>query len=266
VVAGSDVVVTLGTWLMVRVNPLLEVAPRLSVTATVNTYGPAAGGVPLSTPANESPSQAGRVAPASVNWRAPVPPVAARIAVYGRPTVHGASGDAVVIAGAGLTVTEYARVATALTVSVARMEKLNGVEEATAGAVPERSPAALIVSQPGRPKPLHVTPPVPPVELMLCEYATADVVAAREAGKIAIAGLMMMETVLVSDAPTLSVAFTVRLTFVGDATAPGGPLSTPVVLSDIPAGGAPEINCQENAPVPPETINGREQKVLAVQG
>jgi hypothetical protein len=123
VVAGSDVVITDGGWLIVRVNVLVENAERLSVIRNVKLTAPLAVGVPLSKPAPVIVSHEGNVDPLSVKMRVPVPPVAVIVWLYGRFTVHDGSGEAFVIAGSGFTTMEYVLLAEALSESVAFAEK-----------------------------------------------------------------------------------------------------------------------------------------------
>ncbi len=63
VAAGSDVVVTAGTALIVKVKVLVAEEESVSVTRSVKLTVPAAGGVPLSTPALVMVSHAGSVRP-----------------------------------------------------------------------------------------------------------------------------------------------------------------------------------------------------------
>jgi hypothetical protein len=92
---------------MVRLKLLVEEADTLSVTFNVKLTGPAAGGVPLNTPALVMLSQAGKVEPLSEKVRVPVPPVAAIVWEYSRDTVQDGSGEDVVMVGKGFTVTAY---------------------------------------------------------------------------------------------------------------------------------------------------------------
>jgi hypothetical protein len=77
--AGNDAVVTDGAAAMTRVNDLVEVAPTLSVTFTVNVEEPAVVGVPLSTPAELKVNPAGAVPEEIVHVYGVVPPLAAKV-------------------------------------------------------------------------------------------------------------------------------------------------------------------------------------------
>ncbi len=122
--AGSDVVVTEGAGLIVRANVLVVEDDRMSVTRTVKLTGPAAVGVPLSTPVLVMVSQSGRVVPLSAKVSGAVPPATASVCVYGRPTVHVGKGEADVRVGNGFTVTLKALLPVSRTLSVTVTLKL----------------------------------------------------------------------------------------------------------------------------------------------
>jgi hypothetical protein len=79
VVAGKDVVLTVGGGLMVSANVFVAVAETLSVTRKVKLTEPVAVGIPLSTPALLMVSHVGRVDPLSEKLSVPVPPAAAMV-------------------------------------------------------------------------------------------------------------------------------------------------------------------------------------------
>jgi len=105
VVDGSEVVVTDGGALTVNVKALVDEAETLSVTFKVKLTGPADGGVPLNSPPPVMVNQEGSVVPLSAKVSVPAPPDAVMVCEYGRLAVHGGSGEAVVMAGSGLTTT-----------------------------------------------------------------------------------------------------------------------------------------------------------------
>jgi hypothetical protein len=78
------------------VNDPLRMAPASSVTVTVNETGPAAGGIPVKTPAGLRLNQAGRPV---ADHAKPVPPTALAVNAfeYGEPTVAVGNGEVVVI-------------------------------------------------------------------------------------------------------------------------------------------------------------------------
>src|ERR1035438_2011371 len=125
-----------GPGLMVSENALALVPATLSVTFNVKVKGPAAGGVPVRAPPAEMVSHGGSVVPASANVYGGTPPDAETLWEYGRLTVHGGSGEAVVMVTPGFTVTLNALLTVAVTLSVAVTVKLYGVAATTAGAVP----------------------------------------------------------------------------------------------------------------------------------
>lgn len=105
------------------------------------------GAVPLSVAPSEV-SQDGRLA--NVQVMAPVPPLAINVTEYGFPEPTEGSGFGVVMVTGAFTVMDNGCTAlTAPALSVTVTEKLNGVDDATAGAVPLRV-APVSVSQAGR--------------------------------------------------------------------------------------------------------------------
>jgi hypothetical protein len=165
--------------------------------------------------------------------------------------------------GRGFTTTVYEMLADALFESVAftENEKLVGVK--TNGAVPLKT-LPWSVSHPGKPVGVSVMVPVPPVVVIDGEYATPVVVGGKVAGERPIAGFTSKVSCCESKAVAESVAFTVKVAVVGDATALGCPLITPA-LNDIPAGTEPVTRVQTNPGVPPVTVRVRVQDVPAVQ-
>ena len=108
---------------MTNWNALLLLASVTSKTLTVKLYVPAVVGFPVSAPPVEIAKPGGGVPDVIEKTYPGTPPVAANGVVYGRLTVQGGRGEAVVITGgAATTVTLNALVAVALVESVAVME------------------------------------------------------------------------------------------------------------------------------------------------
>ena len=108
--SGDDVVIDSAAGSTVTANAFVAVPPPLTWTVKLET--PAAVGVPLKTPAEDSVSPAGSAPENTDQLYGVVPPVAANVWLYALPTVPAGSGDDVVIdSAAGSTVTENAFVA-----------------------------------------------------------------------------------------------------------------------------------------------------------
>src|SRR5260370_20841082 len=90
-------------------------------------------------------------------------------------------------------------------VSVTVTEKLNGVDWATEGAVPESTPAAEIESHPGKPDPCQVNGEVPPVSASDWLYTLSEVVCGSGVVVTACAGLIVSANAFDGAAPNLSV-------------------------------------------------------------
>lgn len=84
-------------------------------------------------------------------------------------------------------------------------------------------------------------------------------------GEIAMAGFTSNANGCVTDAPAPSVTVTEKTDVVGEGTAFGIPLITPVLANDIPGGTEPLTNVKKNGGVPPRTLSVRMQRVPAVQ-
>jgi hypothetical protein len=139
-----------------------ETAPRESVAVAVNENDvgcATVGAVPL----RVVPfwvSQEGRLP--NVQLTAPVPPTAVNVCEYAVPGPAEGRGLEVVMVRGALTMTDNIWVRLAAPVlSVTVAEKLNGVAEETAGAVPLRI-APVRLSHAGRLADANVSAPVPP--------------------------------------------------------------------------------------------------------
>jgi len=108
-VRGEAVVIASAGGLIIRENGFVAVCAKLSVTRTVKSEEPAAVGVPLMVPPEESVSPAGSDPDTDQEYGG-VPPVADRAWEYGPPTVPAGRGDCVAIesgaGSAGLIVSE----------------------------------------------------------------------------------------------------------------------------------------------------------------
>ena len=108
--SGLTVVIDSAAGSTVTANAFVAVPPP--VTCTVKLDVPAALGVPLKTPAEDSVNPAGSVPEVTDQLYGGVPPVAASVWLYALPTVPAGSGLTVVIdSAAGSTVTANAFVA-----------------------------------------------------------------------------------------------------------------------------------------------------------
>jgi hypothetical protein len=90
-----------------------------------------------------------------------VPPVATKVWLYADPIVAVGSGEVVVIASAGLTVNEKGALPTPPTPSVTVTLKFTG-PGVVGGAVDVRTPAPVMLNQPGKPVADQVYGSTPP--------------------------------------------------------------------------------------------------------
>ena len=203
--SGDAVVIVRGAF-SGKVSAALRTAPLLSSTVTVNVALPALGGVPVKTPAGLRVSQPGR--PVADQVYTPLPPVAASVKDKSTPAVAVGSGEVVVITKGGFRdkVKAALWVALELSVTVTVKEALPA-----AGGVPVKTPAALRVSQLGKPVADHVYTPLPPVAANVMEKAAPAVAAGNgEAVAMAKGGLTDNVNAALWVAPALSVAVAVK--------------------------------------------------------
>jgi hypothetical protein len=159
------------------------------------------------------------------------------------------SGLVVVICTAGFTVTvRLCEALTALAVSVTVTEKLKGVAELAAGAVPDKIPEADKLSHAGRPVDCHVNGVVPPLSANVWLYAIPDVVAGKDVVVTEGGALMVKANVFVAEAEVVSVTRKVKLT---GPVAVGVPLSTPALEMVSHEGKVDPLSAKVSAPVPP---------------
>ena len=167
--SGDDVVIDSAAGSTVTENAFVAVPPPL--TWTVKLEAPAAVGVPLKTPAEDSVSPAGSAPDNTDQPYGVVPPVAASVWLYGAPhrAAWAAETDVVIDSAAGSTVTENAFVA--VPPPLAWTVKF---ETPAADGVPLKTPAEESVSPAGS-APDNTDQPygvVPPVAANVWLYAT----------------------------------------------------------------------------------------------
>ena len=214
-------------------NAFVAVPPPLAWTVKFET--PAADGVPLKTPAEESVSPAGSAPDNTDQPYGVVPPVAANVWLYAVPTVPVGSGDDVVIdSAAGSTVTENAFVA--VPPPLAWTVKF---ETPAADGVPLKTPAEESVSPAGSApdntdQPYGVVPPVA-ANVWLYALPTVPVGSGDDVVIDSAAGSTVTENAFVAVPPPL--AWTVKFE---TPAADGVPLKTPAEESVSPAGSAPD--------------------------
>jgi hypothetical protein len=163
----------------------------------------------------------------------PLPPVAARAAVYGPPWVAAARGVAVVMDIAGSTVRVGLTVEVAPLTSVTLTVRLYGLPALVpAPGVPVIAPVVVLKAKPvGRPVMDHATAGAPPVRVMGLAAATLYAKPTVAVGSVAVVSTGAAYTVrlrfAVAVTPLLS--FTVTLTVLGPSTV-DVPLMVPVTL------------------------------------
>jgi hypothetical protein len=252
--AGNDAVVMLSAGgLIVNDSAAVVDTDALSVTFTVKLLDPAVPGVPEIVPPVDRVNPEGRVPTDTNHEYGGDPPEAASACEYAVPTIP-AGNDAVVIAKAGLIVSDSAFVVLPFALSVTFTVKL--LDPALPG-VPDIVPPADSVKPEGSvpSDTVHVYGADPPEAASACEYAVLTAPAGRDAVVIVKAGLIVSDKSFVVLPFALSVTFTVKLF---DPAVPGVPEIVPPVDRFNPEGSVPADTVHVYGADPPEAVSACE--------